>query len=85
MGLARRRPIGDNCFRWPEFGVTSYWNHPLARAFNGMEPSTDMQIKLRIGYALSDRLVPICSAIVETTKRMTGLIDELPAVALRRC
>jgi hypothetical protein len=47
-----------------------------------MESSTDTQVKLRIGYALNDRLAPICSAIVETTKRMIGLIDELPAVAV---
>jgi hypothetical protein len=47
-----------------------------------MEPSTDTEIKLRIGCALSDRLAPICSAIVETTTRMIGLIDELPAVAI---
>jgi hypothetical protein len=41
-----------------------------------------MQIKLRIGYALSDRLAPSACTIVETTQRMIGLIDELPAVGV---
>jgi hypothetical protein len=30
-----------------------------------MELPTDLQVKLRIGYALSDRLAPISCAIVE--------------------
>jgi hypothetical protein len=47
-----------------------------------MEPSTDMQIKLRIGYALSDRLAPIACAIVENLKRSTKLIEELPSDAI---
>ena len=47
-----------------------------------MEPSTDTQVKLRIGYALSDRLAPIACAIVENLKRSTKLIEELPSAAI---
>jgi hypothetical protein len=47
-----------------------------------MEPSTDMQIKLCIGYALSDRLAPIACNIVENLKRSTKLIEELPSAAI---
>jgi hypothetical protein len=47
-----------------------------------MEPSTDMQVKLRIGYALSDRLAPIACTIVENLKRSTKLIEELPSAAI---
>jgi len=47
-----------------------------------MEPSTDIQIKLHIGYALSDRLVPIACALVENLKRSTKLIEELPSAAI---
>jgi hypothetical protein len=63
------------------------WRQPIgtpprhARS-SGVELSTDTQIKLPIGYALSDRLVPIACTIVETIQRMIGLIDELPAVAV---
>jgi hypothetical protein len=47
-----------------------------------MELPTDMKIKLRIGYALSDRLAPIACAIVENLKRSTKLIEELPSPAI---
>jgi hypothetical protein len=47
-----------------------------------MEPSTDTEVKLRIGYALSDRLAPISCAIVENLKRSTKLIEELPSAAI---
>jgi hypothetical protein len=43
---------------------------------------TDTQIKLRIGYALSDRLAPVASAIVHNITTSTRLIDELPAAAI---
>jgi hypothetical protein len=46
------------------------------------EPPTDAQIKLRIGYALSDRLAPVASAIVHNMTSSTRLIDELPAAAI---
>jgi hypothetical protein len=36
-----------------------------------MEPSTDTQIKLRIGQALSDRLAPIACALAENLKHST--------------
>jgi hypothetical protein len=48
----------------------------------GMELPTDLQVKLRIGYALSDRLTPIACAIVENLKRSTKLIEELPSDAI---
>jgi hypothetical protein len=55
---------------------------PAARAFErGWNPRLT-ETKLRIGYALSDRLAPMCASILETTKRMIQLIDELPAVAV---
>jgi hypothetical protein len=47
-----------------------------------MEPSADTEIKLRIGYALSDRLAPIACTIVENLKRSTKLIEELPSAAI---
>jgi hypothetical protein len=47
-----------------------------------MKPSTDLQVKLCIGYALSDRLAPISCAIVENLKRSTKLIEELPSAAI---
>jgi hypothetical protein len=48
----------------------------------GTEPSTDIEIKLRIGCALSDRLAPIACTIVENMKRSTKLIEELPSAAI---
>jgi hypothetical protein len=47
-----------------------------------MEPSTDIEIKLRIGYALSDRLAPIACYIIESLKRAIRLMEELPASVL---
>jgi hypothetical protein len=47
-----------------------------------MELSTDLQVKLRIGYALNDRLAPISCAIVENLKCSTKLIEELPSAAI---
>jgi hypothetical protein len=47
-----------------------------------MELPSDMQIKLRIGYALSDQLAPIACGIVENLKRSTKLIEELPSAAI---
>ena len=47
-----------------------------------MEPSTDTEIKQRIGYALSDRLAPIACAIIQNIVTSTRMIDELPAVAI---
>jgi hypothetical protein len=47
-----------------------------------MELPNDVQTKLRIGYALSDRLAPIACAIVENLKRSTKLIEELPSTAI---
>jgi hypothetical protein len=67
----------------PPLGVTSYWNTPPGHARSrGMEPSTDIEIKLRIGCALSDRLAPIACTIVENLKRSTKLIEELPSAAI---
>jgi hypothetical protein len=47
-----------------------------------MELPSDTQLKLRIGYALSDRLAPIACAIVDNLKRSTKLIEELPSAAI---
>jgi hypothetical protein len=47
-----------------------------------MEPSTDIEIKLRIGYALSDRLVPMACAIVKNITTSTKMIDDLPSAAI---
>jgi hypothetical protein len=47
-----------------------------------MELPSDTQTKLRIGYALSDRLAPIACTIVENLKRSTNLIEELPSAAI---
>jgi hypothetical protein len=47
-----------------------------------MERSTDTQIKLRIGYALSDRLTPIACAIVKNITTSTKMIDDLPSAAI---
>jgi hypothetical protein len=55
---------------------------PATRRSTGMKPSTDTQIKLRIGYALSDRLVPIACAIIQNIVTSTRMIEELPAVAI---
>jgi hypothetical protein len=46
-----------------------------------MEPSTDTE-KLRIGYALSDRLAPIACAIVKNITTSTKMIDDLPSAAI---
>jgi hypothetical protein len=43
---------------------------------------TDTQIKLRIGYALSDRLAQIACAIVQNITTSTKLIDDLPSAAI---
>jgi hypothetical protein len=43
---------------------------------------TDTEIKLRIGYALSDRLAPIACAIVQNITTSTKLIDDLPSAAI---
>jgi hypothetical protein len=48
----------------------------------GMEPSTNIEIKLRIGYALSDRLAPIACAIVKNITTSTKMIDDLPSAAI---
>jgi hypothetical protein len=47
-----------------------------------MKPSTDMEIKLRIGYALSDRLAPMACAIVKNITTSTKMIDDLPSAAI---
>jgi hypothetical protein len=47
-----------------------------------MEPLTDTQIKLRIGYALSDRLAPLVSAIQQNIVNSTRMIDDLPSTAI---
>jgi hypothetical protein len=47
-----------------------------------MERSTDIEIKLRIGYALSDRLAPIACAIVKNITTSTKMIDDLPSAAI---
>jgi hypothetical protein len=73
--FAQRRADRDSCFcaleHPPGMGVQRRWS-----------PRPTHRVKPRIGHALSDRLAPMCSAIVETTKPMIGLIDELPAVAV---
>jgi hypothetical protein len=61
----------------PPFGTT-----PGTPRSTGMDPSTDTEIKLRIGYALSDRLAPIACTIVENLRRSTKLIEELPSAAI---
>jgi hypothetical protein len=43
---------------------------------------TDTEIKLRIGYALSDRLAPIACAIVQDITTSTKLIDDLSSAAI---
>jgi hypothetical protein len=43
---------------------------------------TDTQIKLRIGYPLSDRLAPIACAIVQNITTSTRLIVDLPSAAI---
>jgi hypothetical protein len=63
-------------------GVTSCWNTPLARALNGMKPSTDIETKLRIGWALSDRLAPVACTIVKNITTSTKMIDDLPSTAI---
>jgi hypothetical protein len=70
--------------RWSDgsdvlFGVTSCWNAPRNARSTGMEPSTDTEIKLHIGYALSDRLA---CAIQQNITRSVKLIDELPSAAI---
>jgi hypothetical protein len=47
-----------------------------------MEPSTHREIKLGIGYALSDRLAPIACAIVKNITTSTKMIDDLPSAAI---
>jgi hypothetical protein len=47
-----------------------------------MKPSTDIEIKLRIGYALSDRLAPMACAIVKNITTSTKMIDDLPSAAI---
>jgi len=48
----------------------------------GMEPSSEIKIKLAIGYALSDRLAPIACAIVKNITTSTKMIDDLPSAAI---
>jgi hypothetical protein len=47
-----------------------------------MELPSDTQIKLRIGYALSDRLAPLVSSIQQNITNSTKLISDLPSVAI---
>jgi hypothetical protein len=47
-----------------------------------MEPSTEIQIKLAIGYALTDRLAPLACAIVKNITTSTKMIDDLPSAAI---
>jgi hypothetical protein len=47
-----------------------------------MEPSSEIKIKLAIGYALSDRLAPIACAIVKNITTSTKMIDDLPSAAI---
>jgi hypothetical protein len=47
-----------------------------------MELPTDTQVKLRIGYALSDRLTPLVSSIQQNITNSTKLIADLPAAAI---
>jgi hypothetical protein len=67
----------------PEEALGAALEQPFRHARStGMELPNDLQIKLRIGYALSDRLAPIACAIVENLKRSTKLIEELPSAAI---
>jgi hypothetical protein len=43
---------------------------------------TDTEIKLRIGYALSDRLAAMACAIQQNVTNSVKLIDQLPASAI---
>jgi hypothetical protein len=43
---------------------------------------TDTQTKLRIGFALNDRLAPIACAIVQNITTSIKLIDDLPSPAI---
>jgi hypothetical protein len=61
---------------------TASRNTSLARALNGMEPPSDIEIKLRIGYALGDRLAPVACAIVKNITGSTKMIDDLPSAAI---
>jgi hypothetical protein len=47
-----------------------------------VKPSGDIEIKLRIGYALGDRLAPIACAIVKNITTSTKMIDDLPPAAI---
>jgi hypothetical protein len=47
-----------------------------------MELPSETQTKLRIGYALSDRLVPLLSSIQQNITNSTNLISDLPSVAI---
>jgi hypothetical protein len=47
-----------------------------------MKASSDIEIKLRVGYALSDRLAPIACAIVKNITTSTKMIDDLPSAAI---
>jgi hypothetical protein len=47
-----------------------------------MEPPSDIEIKLRIGYALGDRLAPVACAIVKNITGSTKMIDDLPSAAI---
>jgi hypothetical protein len=81
--MAPRRYVHSACQR---AGATSrhlsIGTTPWHARSAGMEPSTDTQIKLRIGYALSDRLTPIACAIVKNITTSTKMIDDLPSAAI---
>jgi hypothetical protein len=57
---------------------TSCW----VACYGCMELPSDTQIKLRIGYALSDRLAPLVSSIQQNITNSTKLISDLPSVAI---
>jgi hypothetical protein len=65
------------CLASPPTGTT-----PGARRSTGMEPSTEIQIKLAIGYALSNRLAPLACAIVKNITTSTKMIGDLPSAAI---
>ena len=47
-----------------------------------MELPSDIETKLRIGYALSDRLAPMACAIQQNITNSVKLINDLPSAAI---
>ena len=83
----RARHSGDPTLPHPVGARRSVWRHLLSeqrsrtRVQRG-EPSSEIKIKLAIGYALSDRLAPIACAIVKNITTSTKMIDDLPSAAI---